>query len=41
MTTAEWENQVAAAWASIDERDETEFRLLMEKLVEGRVDGGP
>lgn len=33
MTTAEWEAQVAAAWASIDERDEAEFLALMEKLV--------
>jgi tetratricopeptide repeat protein len=41
MTTAEWEQQVAEAWASIDERDETEFLTLMEKLVEELPPGDP
>jgi tetratricopeptide (TPR) repeat protein len=34
MTTAEWETRVAAAWASLDERSETDFLALMERLVE-------
>jgi tetratricopeptide (TPR) repeat protein len=34
MTTAEWESQIAAAWASLDERPEADFLALMEKLVE-------
>jgi tetratricopeptide (TPR) repeat protein len=34
MTTADWEQRVADAWASIDERDEAEFRTIVEKLVE-------
>jgi hypothetical protein len=41
MTTAEWEQRVAEAWASIDERDETEFLTLMEKLVEELPPGDP
>ena len=34
MQTAEWEQRVAEAWASLDERDEAEFLSLIEKLVE-------
>ena len=41
MTTAEWEERVAEAWASIDERDEAEFLTLMEKLVEELPPGDP
>jgi hypothetical protein len=33
MTTAEWEQRVGDAWASIDERDEAEFLMLIEQLV--------
>jgi hypothetical protein len=41
MSTAEWEQRVAEAWASIDERDEAEFLTLMEKLVEELPPGDP
>jgi hypothetical protein len=41
MTTAEWEQRVADAWASMDDRDEAEFLSLMEKLVEELPPGDP
>jgi hypothetical protein len=41
MGTAEWEQRVADAWASIDERDEADFLALMEKLVEELPPGDP
>jgi hypothetical protein len=41
MTSAEWEQRVAEAWASIDEREEAEFLALMEKLVEELPPGDP
>jgi hypothetical protein len=41
MSTAEWERQIADAWASIDERDEAEFLTLMEKLVGELPPGDP
>jgi tetratricopeptide (TPR) repeat protein len=41
MGTAEWEQRVAEAWASIDERDEADFLSLMEKLVEELPPGDP
>jgi hypothetical protein len=41
MTTSEWEERVAEAWASIDERDEAEFLTLMEKLVGELSPGDP
>jgi tetratricopeptide (TPR) repeat protein len=34
MTSAEWESQIAAAWASLDERSEAAFLALIERLVE-------
>jgi tetratricopeptide (TPR) repeat protein len=34
MQTAEWEQRMAEAWASLDGRDEAEFLALIEKLVE-------
>lgn len=33
MTDADWEERVAAAWASIDERSETEFLASIESLA--------
>jgi tetratricopeptide (TPR) repeat protein len=41
MTTGEWEERIADAWASMDERDEAEFLLLMEKLVDELPPGDP
>jgi tetratricopeptide (TPR) repeat protein len=41
MTTAHWEQRVADAWASIDERDEAEFLAVMEKLVDELPPGDP
>jgi tetratricopeptide (TPR) repeat protein len=41
MGTAEWEQRVAEAWASIDERHEADFLSLMEKLVEELPPGDP
>jgi tetratricopeptide (TPR) repeat protein len=41
MTTADWEQRVADAWASIDERDEAGFLAVMEKLVEELPPGDP
>jgi tetratricopeptide (TPR) repeat protein len=41
MTTDEWEQRIADAWASMDERDEAEFLLLMEKLVDELPPGDP
>jgi thioredoxin-like negative regulator of GroEL len=34
MQTGDWEQRVAALWATMDEHDETEFLTLVEKLVE-------
>src|SRR3954447_22151710 len=34
MQTAEWEQRVAEAWASLDDRPEADFLALIEKLVE-------
>jgi hypothetical protein len=34
MQTGDWEQRVAALWATIDEHDEVEFLTLVEKLVE-------
>jgi Tetratrico peptide repeat len=34
MGTAEWEQRIAEAWASIDQQNETDFLTMMEKLVE-------
>jgi tetratricopeptide (TPR) repeat protein len=34
MSTGDWEQRVAALWATMDEHDETEFLTLVEKLVE-------
>jgi tetratricopeptide (TPR) repeat protein len=33
MSTPEWEDRLAAAWASIDERAEAEFLMLIEQLI--------
>ena len=33
MTTAEWEQRVLDAWATIDEREEADFHAHMEKLI--------
>jgi tetratricopeptide (TPR) repeat protein len=33
MITAEWENRMAAAWASFDQHSEAQFLVLVEKLV--------
>jgi hypothetical protein len=41
MTTADWEQRVADAWASIDERDEAGFLAVMEKLVDELPPGDP
>ena len=41
MQTAEWEQRVAGAWASIGEREEAEFLALIEKLVEELPPGDP
>jgi tetratricopeptide (TPR) repeat protein len=41
MTTGEWEQRIADAWASMNERDEAEFLLLMEKLVDELPPGDP
>ena len=34
MTTRDWDQRVAEHWATFGERDETEFLMLHEKLVE-------
>ncbi|MFG1608988.1 tetratricopeptide repeat protein [Actinoplanes sp. NPDC049265] len=34
MGTGDWEQRVAALWATMDEHDATEFLTLVEKLVE-------
>ena len=41
MTTAEWEHRIADAWASFDERDETEILALIDGLVAERPPGDP
>ena len=41
MQTAEWEQQVADAWASLDEGAEAEFLTLIENLVEELPPGEP
>jgi len=41
MQTAEWEQQVADAWASLDERAEADFLMLIENLVEELPPGEP
>ena len=41
MQTAEWEQQVADAWASLDERPEADFLTLIENLVEELPPGEP
>lgn len=42
MTNADWEQRVAATWASIDQYDEeTEFRTLIDKLVAELPAGDP
>ena len=33
MSTPEWEQRLADAWASIDQREEAEFLMLIEHLV--------
>ncbi|GAA2497766.1 hypothetical protein Ahu01nite_038380 [Winogradskya humida] len=33
MITTEWEERVTAAWASMEERSEAEFLMLIEELV--------
>lgn len=40
MTDADWEQRLADAWASIDDRDEEEFRALIDALVAELPDGG-
>ena len=39
MDEAEWEQRVAAAWASIDEHDEADFLDLIEALASVRPSG--
>jgi len=41
MTSADWEQRIADAWASLDERDEDDFRQLVEKLVAELPPGDP
>ena len=41
MTSADWEQRIADAWASLDERDEDDFRQLLEKLVAELPPGDP
>lgn len=41
VQTTEWESRVADAWASMPDRDEAEFRTLIEKLVEELPPGDP
>ncbi len=41
MQTAEWERQVAGAWASLDEGAEAEFLTLIENLVGELPPGDP
>jgi hypothetical protein len=41
MTTTEWERRVADAWATIGDREEGEFLLLMEQLIEELPPGDP
>jgi tetratricopeptide (TPR) repeat protein len=41
MQTAEWEQQVADAWASLDEVAEADFLTLIENLVEELPPGEP
>lgn len=33
MTETDWERRLADAWASLDERDEAEFRALIDELA--------
>lgn len=40
-TDEQWDERVAAAWASIDEYDEAEFRALIEGLAAERPEGDP
>jgi hypothetical protein len=41
MQTAEWEQRVAEAWASVDDRDAAEFLTLIDKLVGELPPGDP
>jgi hypothetical protein len=41
MADQDWEDRVAAAWASFDERDEAGFLALMDRLAAELPDGDP
>jgi hypothetical protein len=41
MQTAEWEQQVADAWASLDSKAEADFLTMIENLVEELPPGDP